>query len=68
MRPAPFAHHTEPSDPELVEWLVHRIDAILGVGPIVMVVAIGLVVIAIPAVIALLARRRLSPPPDRGEG
>ena len=52
------AHHSEPTDSELLEWLVHTVDSILGQGPLVMVVLIGVVVIAIPLVIAVLALRR----------
>ena len=52
------AHHSEPTDTELLEWLVHTLDSILGQGPLVMVVVIGIVVIAIPLAIAVLALRR----------
>lgn len=52
------AHHSEPTDSELLEWLVHTVDSILGQGPLVMVVLIGVVVIAIPLAIAVLALRR----------
>ena len=46
-----LAHHSEPGDPELLEWLVHQLDAMLGVGPVAMVVALGLVIVAIPVAI-----------------
>lgn len=52
------AHHSEPADSELLEWLVHTLDSILGQGPLVMVVVIGVIVIAIPLAIAVLALRR----------
>ena len=52
------AHHSEPTDAELLEWLVHTLDSILGQGPVVMVIVIGIVVIAIPLGIAVLAVRR----------
>ena len=52
------AHHSEPTDSELLEWLLHTVDSILGQGPLVMVVLIGLVVLAIPLAIAVLALRR----------
>lgn len=52
------AHHSEPTDSELLEWLLHTVDSILGQGPLVMVVFIGLVVLAIPLAIAVLALRR----------
>ena len=52
------AHHSEPTDSELLEWLTHTLDSILGLGPVVMVVLIGVVVVAIPLAIAALALRR----------
>ncbi len=52
------AHHSEPTDSELLEWLVHTVDLVLGQGPVVMVVLIGVVVILIPLAIAVLALRR----------
>ncbi len=54
------AHHSEPADPELLEWIIHQVDALLGVGPIAMVVALGLVIVAIPvAVMAVFLLQRL---------
>lgn len=52
------AHHSEPTDSELLEWLVHTVDSILGQGPLVMVALIGVVVLLIPLAIAVLALRR----------
>ena len=56
------AHHSEPTDSELLEWLVHTLDSILGQGPVVMVVLIGVVVLLIPLAIAVLALRRRGGP------
>ena len=56
------AHHSEPTDSELLEWLVHTLDSILGQGPVVMVVLIGVVVLLIPLTIAVLALRRRGGP------
>ena len=60
--PAAFsAHHSEPGDPELLEWIQHQIDALSGLEPLAIVVLLGIVVLAIPAGIAvlfLLNRRR----------
>ena len=58
-----LAHHSEPVDPELLEWIIHQIDALVGVGPVAMVVALGLVIVAIPlaimvAYLALRLRQR----------
>ena len=55
------AHHSEPGDPDLLLWIRHQIDAVLGLGPIYIVVLLGIVVLAIPisiAVLFLLNRRR----------
>ena len=54
-----LAHHSEPADPELLEWIIHQLDALLGVGPVAMVVALGLVIVAIPVsiMVAYLALR-----------
>lgn len=52
------AHHSEPTDSELLEWLTHTLDSILGLGPLLMVVLIGVVVLLIPLAIAVLALRR----------
>ena len=52
------AHHSEPTDSELLEWLTHTLDSILGQGPLVMIVVIGAVVVAIPLAVTVLALRR----------
>ena len=46
-------HQGDAADPELIHWLKDRMDEILGVGPWVMVGAMGGIVIAIPAGIGL---------------
>ncbi len=53
------AHHSEPTDPELLTWLVHALDGVIGQGPVVMVAVIGFVAIVIPLALAVLALRRL---------
>lgn len=52
------AHHSEPTDPELLEWLVQGVDGVLGQGPLV-VGAIGFIAVAVPLALAALAVRRL---------
>lgn len=52
------AHHSEPTDSELIEWLTHTLDAILGLGPVVVVAGIAAVVVALPLTIGVLALRR----------
>lgn len=48
---AALAHHPEPGDPVLLEWIKHQIDAMVGLGPGAMVIALGLVILAIPGAI-----------------
>jgi hypothetical protein len=67
MPPAPhiLLHHSEAVDPILIEWLLHKIDDILGFGPTAMVLLLGSLIIFFPA--ALLGfmwyqrRKRASP-------
>ncbi len=49
-----LAHHAEPGDPVLLDWIKHQIDSILGVGPAAIVIALGLVIVAIPLAIAIV--------------
>jgi hypothetical protein len=56
-----LAHHTEPVDPKLVDWLRHKIDDLLGVDSVVMVAALGAVIVLFPVVLLTLVwiqRRR----------
>ncbi len=53
------AHHSEPTDPELLEWLARGVDGVLGQGPLVVVGVIGFIAVAIPLALAALAVRRL---------
>ena len=45
------AHHGEPGDPVLMEWIKHQIDAMLGLGDWALVAISASVVVAIPIVI-----------------
>jgi hypothetical protein len=47
-------HHTEPADPELLRWLTHTIDSLLGLGPLVVVVAVAVVIVAFPLGLGVL--------------
>ena len=62
LKPVAFmAHHSEPADPDLLLWIRRQIDAVLGLGPLYIVVLLGIVIVAIPvgiAVLFLLNRRR----------
>ena len=49
----------------MLEWIRHQIDGLLGLGPGAMVVALGIVILAIPSaiiVVFLMQRARLSQP------
>lgn len=55
-------HHAEAIDPDLVEWIQHRIDAITGLEPSALVLGLTLVIVAFPifvSVMFLLRRRAL---------
>ena len=62
MYPWILAHHSEPGDPVLLGWIMHQIDATVGLGPLAIVLALGLVIVAIPlAIVAVyLVRARHS--------
>ncbi len=49
-----LAHHGEPGDPVLFEWIKHQIDSILGLGAGAIVIALGLVIVAIPLAIIIV--------------
>ena len=46
-----FAHQSGTGDPVLLDWIKDQIDAVLGLGPGVIVIGLGLVVIAMPMII-----------------
>ncbi len=58
-----LAHHGEPGDPQLLEWIMHQLNTMLGVGPAAMAIGLGILIVAIPATIVafflLKARLRL---------
>ena len=54
-----LAHHSEPGDPVLLEWVRHRIDDLTGLGPWAIVVLLGLLIVAVPLVVlAIFLLRR----------
>ena len=57
-------HHSEPGDPELLAWIQHTIDDMVGLGPAAAVGVLGLVILAVP--LAVLAAFLLRRPPRRG--
>ena len=42
------AHQGEAADPRLLEWIKHRLDDLLGLGPWTAVVLLGGIIVAIP--------------------
>jgi hypothetical protein len=51
-------HHSESIDPTLLDWIRHEIDAVLGLGPVTIVVLLGAVIVAFPVALLFAARRR----------
>ena len=49
-----LAHHQEPADPDLLEWLRHEIDALSNLGPLALVIPIGALAVAIPMAILVV--------------
>ena len=59
-------HHSEAVDPTLIDWIRHQIDDIVGFDPPVIAAVLGVVLIAFPlalGLVALRARRRLRDAP-----
>jgi hypothetical protein len=54
----PLLHHSEAVDPTLIDWIRHEIDAILGLDPTTIVIALGAVIVVFPVVLMALARRQ----------
>ncbi len=55
----PIGHHGEAIDPDLWDSIKHQIDDITGLDAVTIVVLIGVVIVALPlAVIVLAARKR----------
>jgi len=52
-----LAHHSEPSDPVLLRWVLDTFEALLGYGPLAVIVPVAIVVVAFPIALAVLARR-----------
>ncbi len=52
----PF-HHGEPTDPTLLEWITDKLHELVGLGPWPVVVILGVLIVSVPAALALLAWR-----------
>lgn len=56
--PEVVAHHSEPIDPALWEWLSTKIDHVLGLSSGVWVLMLGAVIVLFPVVVMVLVWRR----------
>jgi hypothetical protein len=54
---AVLAHHSEPSDPRLLRWVIDTLEPMLGLGPAVVIIPVAVFVVAFPIVLAGLALR-----------
>ena len=54
---AVLAHHSEPSDPRLLRWVIDTLEPLLGLGPATVIIPVTVFVIAFPIVLACLALR-----------
>jgi len=54
-----LGHHSEPGDPVLIDWLIHLFQSVVSLGPMAIVIMLGVVIVAIPVVImaAFLTQR-----------
>lgn len=62
-----LAHHGEAADPDLMEWIMHRVDSLVGLGPAAAVIILAGVIVLIPVgVLGLYAlhRRKTEPTGD----
>ena len=50
-------HHSDVSDPTLLQWIVDKFTDVVNVGPLVVVIVIAIVVVSIPVAILTLALR-----------
>ena len=52
-----LAHHSEPSDPVLLRWVIDTFEAIFGPAPLAVVLPIAIAVVVLPLVIGWFAWR-----------
>lgn len=45
-------HHSEPIDQTLLTWIIHEIDALVGLPPLAIIVGLGALVLILPLVLA----------------
>ncbi len=62
-------HHGEAADPDLMEWIMHRVDALVGLGPAAAVIVLVVIIVLIPVgVLGLYALHRRKAEPTGEEG
>ena len=52
-----LAHQPGPGDPELLHWIIDRLDVLISLEPLVVVLVLGVLVTVIPAVVFLMYAR-----------
>lgn len=52
-----LAHHSEPSDPVLLRWVLDTFQGLLGYGPLAIVIPVGIAVGLFPVVLTYFAHR-----------
>ena len=54
-----LGHHSEPGDPVLIDWMLHLFYSVVNLGPLAIVILLGVVIVAIPILImaAFLSQR-----------
>ena len=54
-----LGHHSEPGDPVLIDWLLHLFHNVVALGPMAIVVVLGVIIVAIPiAIMAVFLTQR----------
>ena len=62
-----LVHHSEPSDPRLLRWVIDTLESLLGLGPAVVIIPVAAFVVTFPIVLAGLALRSRRGQPEAGE-
>ena len=51
------SHHSEPSDPRLLRWVIDTFEQLFGLGPAVVIIPVGVLVVASLGLLAFFAFR-----------
>jgi hypothetical protein len=52
-----LSHHSEPSDPRLLRWVIDTLEQLFGLGPAVVIIPVAVFVFAFLGVLAFFAFR-----------